>query len=393
MIQTTRYYEEFLYYFKLASKQQELCNVSFEAPYGMYKHLAPEAKIGDDLMEHVELYDVVERKYAGFSQIVNDAFYGWTRYHPYWKKMQAGLVTRQRDTVAKDWTGKKYDLATWLYIFILHRVTGSAINYSTKPTGYHNTILFHLHRCKDIPEMVEFIKYYPHTFYTSVGYQFPSFPKVPSDKKYKRGGDYYLCEFAPRLAEDLAKFLEDGFFKQHELRSIGGFMLDWNTKHGLKKYHFQYAAVVADVADWFPDFTYRESMFYYGSNARECISYLAKPTGKVRGDDFLDLVMKKIYEDTGSLPYNAEDVCCDFIRWVENYIKPGADYNHLDMDKVWNSSSIKDHPFGRQKAMLDLGLVDTFNGMANHPADDYIIKKAGLTIEEYKKKVNYVSAR
>ena len=40
MIQTTKYYEEFVNYFKLASKQQELCNVSAEAPYGMHKHLS-----------------------------------------------------------------------------------------------------------------------------------------------------------------------------------------------------------------------------------------------------------------------------------------------------------------------------------------------------------------
>jgi hypothetical protein len=394
MIQTTRYYEEFLYYFKLASKQQELCNVSTERPYGMLKHLDPAAKIGDDLMEHVELYDVVERKYAGFSQIVNDVFYGWTDSHPYWKKMEAGLVTRQRDMVAKDWSGKKYDLQTWLYLFILHRVTGSAINYATKPTGYHNTILFHLHQCDTVKEMTNLIKNYPNPFYTSIGYQFPSFPKPAAG--YKRGGDYYLCEFAPRLAYDLALYLEDNhvlcaMHNTHPrltLRNVGDFMLDWNTANGLKRYQFQYAAVVADIADWFPKFVDRESMFYYGSNARECISYLAKPTGRMKGDDFLDEVMKKIYEDTGSLPYNAEDVCCDFIRWIENYVRPGADYNHLDLDNLWNSSSIKDHPFGRQKAMLELGLVDTFNGMSNHPSDDYVISRAGLTADQYKEKVN-----
>ena len=44
--------------------------------------------MNDDLLENVELYDVVERKYAGFSQIVNDVFYGWTPEHPYWDKME-----------------------------------------------------------------------------------------------------------------------------------------------------------------------------------------------------------------------------------------------------------------------------------------------------------------
>jgi hypothetical protein len=109
--------------------------------------------------------------------------------------------------------------------------------------------------------------------------------------------------------------------------------------------------------------------------------------------EFLDSIMTKVYEDTGGLPYNMEDVACDFIRWVENYVKPGSDYDHLDFDGVWNSSSIKDHPFGRQKAMLDLGLVETFNGMKNHPSDDKIIKDAGLTVDIYKERVNSLYAQ
>ena len=96
--------------------------------------------------------------------------------------------------------------------------------------------------------------------------------------------------------------------------------------------------------------------------------------------------MKLIYEETGSVPYNAEDVACDFIRWIENYVRPGADYADVNMDTLWNSSSIKDHPYGRQKAMLDFGLVKTFNKIKNHPSDDTILKQAGMTVEQYKEK-------
>jgi hypothetical protein len=383
MIETTQYYDEYIRYFGLALDQQKKCNVSTEPPYGMMKHI--ESDVGDDLMHHVELYDVVERKYAGFSQIVNDVFYGWTGQHPYWYKMQADNVTHQRKTVANDWTGKHSDfkLPEWLYIFILHRVCGSAINYATKPSGYHNTLLFSLHNCKTIEDMVEMVNTYPYSFYTSVGYQFPAFPKPPAESKYKRGGDYYLSEFAPRLARELAEFLENG--GKRDLREIGSFMLDWNVKNGLRQYHFQYAAVVADVADWYPQYVNKESPFYYGSNAVECISYLAKPTTKMKQEEFLDQVMMKIYEDTGAYPYNAEDVCCDFIRWVENYVRPGSDYDHLDFDDVWSSCRIKDHPYGRQKAMLQLGLIDTFNNITAHPSDDTILKANNMTVEEYKK--------
>jgi len=372
----TEYYYDFLKYFELAKDQQIKCNVPNFMP-----HL--ESGLKDDLMLNVELYDVVERKYAGFSQIVNDIFYGWTDKHPYWDRMQAGQATAQRELVAKNWTGRTHSLETWLYLFILHRVTGSAINYGTKPSGYHNTLLFKLHLANDIDDMKKIIKAegkLGKPFYTSIGYQFPAFPKPTSD--YKKGGDYFLCEYAPRLAKELSHFL--AIPGKKDLREIGQFMLDWNVENGLRQYKFQYAAVVADIADWFPHFVNKESMFYYGTNAVECISYLAKNDNKLKKEDFLDEVMMQIYEDTGSVPYNAEDVCCDYIRWVENYVRPGDDYAHLDYDNLWSSSSIKDHPRGRQKAMLELGLVETFNGMTSHPSDLKVLNDNNLDVDDYK---------
>lgn len=386
MIETTEYYDEFIRYYDMALDQQIKCNTSKVAPFGMIEH--SKSGMNDDLMEKVTLYDVVERKLAGFSQIVNDCFYGWSEDHPYWEKMKAGKITHQRKVVAESWTGKHSDfgLPEWLYIFILHRVCGSAINYATQPSGYHNTILFNLYKAKNIEDMVEMVNTYPSSFYSSVGYQFPAFPKPPANSRYRRGGDYFLSEFAPRLARELADWLTKSNAKK-DLREIGQWMFDWNKANNLRVYQFQYAAVIADIADWYPNFVNLDSMFYYGTNARECISYLAVPTKKMNQDQFLDHVMDRIYSDTKSVPYNAEDVCCDFIRWVENYVRPGAHYDHLDFDNVWSSSKIKNHPFGRQKPMLELGLVKTFNGMKSHPSDDKIIKEAGLTVAEYKKKV------
>ena len=375
----TKYYEEFINYYNLAKKQQEECNL------GLILH--EESSVEDELMKHIHLFDVVERKYAGFSQIANDIFYGWSEDHPYWKRMEAGMATKQREIVAKNWTGKRnvFGLEEWIYLFLLHRLTGSAINYSQKPSGYYNTLLFHLHECDNMGQMIEVVRSHDKPFYTSIGYQFPSFPKPVEG--YKRGGDYFLCEFSPQLSMDLSKFLTSGDKKT--LRQVGDFMFFWNKERGLRAYKFQYAAFIADIADWFPDFVHRETPFYYGSNAVECLNYLAiKPKGvKMDQTTFLDSIMTKIYEDTGGLPYNMEDVACDFIRWIENYVKPGSDYDHLDFDGVWNSSDIKDHPYGRQKAMLDLGIVQTFNGMKNHPSDDRILKEAGLSVEEYKQKV------
>lgn len=375
-LQFNEYYEAFLEYYKKAERQQRLCNLG-TTPY-------KESGVNDDLMENVELYDVVERKYAGFSQLINDCVYGWTGNHPYWKKMEAGVCTMQRQTIAQNWNGKSFDLPAWLYLMLFHRITGSGINYAKKPSGYNNTIVPLFYQCDTIEDMVEVMKGYQKPFYTSVGYQFPQFPKPPDG--WKRGGDYYLAEYAPTLIRDLVKHLQTPWMNsyQKDFRNIGEFMLDWNTEHGLKRYHFQYAAFVADVADWFPQYVHRESMFYYGSNAEQCIAYLAtKPKG-MNKIEFLDEVMWQAMRDTGGLPYNLEDVCCDFIRWVENYVKPGADYDHLDRDTLWSSCPIKDHPFGRQKAMLDLGLVPSFNTFTHHPTGDTVLKSNNMTTEEYK---------
>ena len=376
-ITTTPYYEEFLRYYQMAKTQQEECNL------GRIKHA--DSSVNDELMKHVELYDVVERKYAGFSQIVNDVFYGFSEDHPYWDKMKDGLMTKQREIISNNWTGKRsvFGLKEWIYLFLFHRLTGSGINYSMKPSGYHNTLLFEMHQADNIPQLIDIIKGATKPFYTSVGYQFPSFPKPQGN--YKRGGDYFLCEFVPQLAEDVANFLENGDKK--DLREVGDFMFKWNTDRGLRAFRFQYAAFIADIADWFPEFVNRESPFYYGTNAKECVSYLAKKSTKMQEEVFLDSVMMKIYDDTGSYPYNAEDVTCDSIRWIENYVKPGADYDHLDFDHVWNSSGIIDHPYGRQKAMLDLGLVPSFNGITEHPSDDKVLKSLLITEEQYKDRV------
>lgn len=382
-LELTPYYDEFLRYHEMARIQQEKCNLGSE-PY--------EGSVDDKLMENVELYDVVERKYAGFSQIVHDVWYGWTPDHPYWDKMKVGNVSRQREMIAKDWTGKSIALEEFLYILILHRVTGSGINYAVKPSGYHNSILMHLHQCYEeshgtkvitMAKMVDFVKNYKPTFMTSVGYQFPKFPKSPSPE-YRIGGIYYLCEYAPRLARDMAKHLIEK--RKMTFRELGEWMLNWNVENGLGRYFFQYAAVIADVADWLPQYIDHSSMFYYGTNAVNCLAFMAKPNKSLKGMDFMDAIMERAAADTGGHPYNLEDVMCDTIRYVENYCRPGDAYGHLDLDNLWNSSKII-HPYGRQKAMLDLGLVKTFNGIKHHPTGDSVISKAGLTPLQYIEKV------
>ena len=364
-IETSVYYDEFLRYYSMAKIQQEECNL------GTISHA--ESSVDDTLMKNVHLYDVVNRKYAGFSQILLDMWHGTDLDHPYFGKFHD-----VRLPICKAFDKQSWGINEWLYVFLLHRVTGSGINYAKNPSGYHNTILPEFHDCLTVDDIVSKVCRYKGPMYTSVGYQFPAFPK-PLAGSYTRGGDYFLCEYAPMLIDNFVKWLTPNT----SFRDAMDFLVTWNKDHGLRAYRFQYAAFLADVADFYPWLINSKSLFFYGTNARECIKYMAKPKVKMNEQDFLDRVTEKACEDTGGVPYDIEDVMCDSIRWIENYIKPGKDYDHICRDSVWNSSIIKDHPYGRQKAMLDLGLIKSFNDLNVHPSDDYILRLNEININIY----------
>jgi hypothetical protein len=204
---TTQYYDEFLHYANMAEIQQRECNL------GPIPHINGSVK--DPLMQNVKLYDVVERKYAGFSQIVLDVMYGDGKRHPYY-----GNMNTVRTPIAKSFKGwwNKADLATKFWVLLVHRLTGSAINYSQFPSGYHNTVLPEF--AKHEPNMYGLAKVFLHydkPKFTSIGYQFPAFPKP--DLKYRLGGEYFICTYLLDLCEHLAEWLESG--KKRDLREVG----------------------------------------------------------------------------------------------------------------------------------------------------------------------------
>lgn len=368
MINKTKYYDEFLRYYEMATWQHNNCNIG-TVPY-------EDTPWDDDLIKNVRLYDVVERKYAGFTQILLDMWYSYEN-HPYRHKMDD-----ERKSLVNGFDTSLWTLEEWLYVFFVHRLTGSGINYAINKTGYHNSILLHFTECDSIMEMVSVIQNFKGPKFTSSGYQIAPFPKPKGD--YVRGGDWFMCEQLPVLVRMFAEYISSG---KKDFRTMMKWLEEYNQARGFRVFRFQYAAVLADIADFFPDLIQPESHFFYGKNAIECLNFLAvRPKGTSQ-TKFLDQVMDQITNDTSSLAYNAEDVACDAIRWIENYINPKGDYSHLCLDSVWSSHTIADHPFGRQQSMLTLGLVDTFNG-SGHPSDDKILKAAGMTIEEYQAIIN-----
>lgn len=364
-MKTTRYYEEFLRYHKMAKWQHENCNLGL-VPY-------KDTPFDDDLIKNVFLYDVVERKYAGFTQLILDMWHDYDS-HPYKDKMDA----KRKAIVDSFSCAFFWTLEEWLFVFFVHRLTGSGINYGLSQSGYHNSVLLGFTDCNDVSDMVEVIRSHEGPKFSSIGYQIAPFPKPQGN--YRLGGDWFMCEVLPTLVKQFASYLSP---EQSNFRLAMGWLEDFNRHRKFRVFRFQYAAVLSDIADFFPNLMPTDAPFFYGKNAIECLNFLAvRPTG-MNQQKYLDALMDKICDDTGMVPYNAEDVACDSIRWIENYINPKGDYSHLDLDKVWSSHNIIDHPYGRQKPMLELELIDTFNGKG-HPSDDKILKAAGISIEQYK---------
>ena len=361
----TEYYDDFIYYVDIATWQHDNCNLG-RVPY-------TDTPVNDELIRNVHLYDVVERKYAGFTQILLDMWYD-KHSHPYKHKLSAERL-QLIEQYDQDW-----GMREWMFVFFVHRLTGSGINYAKNPSGYHNSILLHFSGCETVDDMVDLIKNYDSTMFTSGGYQIAPFPKPPAE--YKRAGVYFMCEILPDLVTSFVDFATN---KTRDFRPLMDWLITYNRAHGCKAFNFIYAAVLADMADFYPEHVNKESHFFYGSNAIECLSYLARKPKRTNTLSFLDGLTDKIREDTGMLPYNSEDVACDYIRWVENYINAKSDYSHLNLDSVWNSSAITNHPYGRQRQMLSLGMVDTFNGVI--ATGDKILKTNNMSVSEYQHRI------
>jgi hypothetical protein len=337
-IKFTEYFDDFVLYAAKAKLVQEECNLG-GLPYI--------GSCGDDLMENVTIYDTVERMHAGFQNMLQDLWHSGRA--PKYYKWDADHQARNRtyEGLHELWTRRE-----WLFAFLVHRITGSGASFEVDH-GYRNTVLPEIAKLKTVEEMTDWIRGYEGVMYTSIGNQIPAFPKPRNG--YRTGGKVYFGEHAHRLVDDIWKFIDATTpDRKTTIREIVDFMCEWNRERGMKRFHFQYTAIAADLADYYPELVEMSSHMYYGKNAQEAMDLFAKKIGRVSRADYYDLMMEEAQRYTGGHPKDLEDVMCDYIRYVENYIPDNREktYGHLDRTKIWNASLITDHPKGRQKWML-----------------------------------------
>jgi hypothetical protein len=336
LIQPTPYFDDFLTYYDKATVLQNFCNLGGQSYLG---------QVNDDLMEQVHIYDTVERRYAGFSNMLQDLWHGTNtpKFHKL-NGMQREVCLRAEDL------HDRWQMEDWIYVFLLHRLTGSGASFESDH-GYRNTILPQLVEMDGIDQMKQFIKVYDRPMFTSIGNQIPAFPKP--NFGYKTGGKLYLCELAPMLARELVDYIQNNgqlFGRKVTIRELADYMCAFNKSSGINAFHFVFTAIAADLADYYPELVDEDSHMYYGKNAKEAMDLFATKVGKGTKDQFYDAVMKLAVSRTGGAPRDLEDVMCDYIRYVENYIPDNREqtYAHLDRAAVWNNSAIKSHPKGRQ---------------------------------------------
>jgi hypothetical protein len=315
-LKITPYHVDFVRYYGLAKSLNER-NI------GKYPR---SFKCGDQLMDVVTIYDTVWRRYAGFANMLEDLWYG---------KTKETCTTQQVCPTRLDCSD-----VTWFYLFIVHRITGSGASFESDH-GYRNTILKPIYNAGlcTIEQMVEFIKRYQAPFFTSIGNQIPPFNKPTGC--YDKGGREFLCEHAPKLAQDLYNYLKSNN-RLHEQRTTVDWVLDWLTSHGFKRYKFVMTAMVMDIAEYFPSLVDRSSHCYYGKNCFEALDLMFVPGKGRRDKKFYDYCMVQLCQQLGNFPYNMEDVCCDYIRYVENYIP--QEYLDKGLHYLKNTSLIHSHP-------------------------------------------------
>lgn len=374
----TKYAQETLHYLARARKLRK-AGVTFGKP--LKNSLRRE--IDDELMTTIPIYDTDKRLYAGFNKILHILRYGnKSEFYPH------ALGPFQPDDLGEGHE-KTWTLPTWLYVFIIHRVTGSGINYNKNPSGFYNSPLVRFDDCntgKEIRNRLKLMVAQNAKMFTSNGYQIQPFKRTMG--QYALGGHEYLLEHAHVLAVKLAKYIEA---QKRSFMDIISFANRFNQRIGLNRFTFAYAALAADIADFFPQNVKLDSYFPAGTKAYACLQWQFKQIRKCSKDAFVEEAIDWLADKTGLLPYDVEDCgACDVMRYLENYVahSRGNDYDHIDRDAVFsNPKVIKYHPHGRQKAMLDLGLVFTFNDYKVKARGDAVLKANHLSIKQYKKLV------
>lgn len=300
--------------------------------------LPKDLKVNDPLMDSVSIYDTINRKYAGFSKALEDIH---------------GVRTLIELSRYNNYTNR-IDLNTFQFLHLFHRFTGSGASFqprllpdgsiNPKEHGYCNNKVEHLAAVaclnpnNPIEKIREYIVQCKEPMVTSTGNQPPSL-KNGDPSKYRLAQQYYFDNFAESFIKDFLNYAEA--HKPLTIKQGVDYSCAWHKSRGFKQWHFVLTAFVMDTAEYYPTLVDPSSHCYYGSNCIKSfdLMFTKEKTDKERGNDYYEKCMTETCEVVNGLPYDVEDVCCDYIRYVKEYVPKG--YEHLDEYQRQNNSTLK----------------------------------------------------
>lgn len=293
--------------------------------------------VNDPLMDNITIYDTVHRRQAGFSKALED-IHG---------------VRQRKDLIRYGDYSKKLSSLQFHFIHLFHRFTGSGASFqptflpdgsrNPKEHGYHNNHVEALASLNELRFMKDYIVHNKSPMVTSVGNQPPSL-KNGDPSKYRLAQQYYFDNFAEQFVTDYLTFLMNKEYETNQptgIKEAVDFSCEWHKSKGFKQWHFVLTAFVMDTAEYYPELVDPTSHCYYGAN---CVRSFDLMFTKEKGDprskaDFQELCMTELCKAVGGRPYDVEDVCCDYIRYVNEHVPKG--YDHLTQEQRLNNSTLK----------------------------------------------------
>lgn len=295
-------------------------------------------KVGDPLMEAIPIYNTVQRRYAGFSNVLEQLWYG-----PKAPKVQANKARGFYDPKLKAWKGIVTNgpplIRAFMFLALAHRITGSGASFEWDH-GWRNNKIYEVGHLDDYREMGRILCTYDGPIFTSIGNQIPPFPKM--------GGRNYLNTVAPELVEKTYKWLVFMVNKHGPLpiKVVVDRVLEFHQELGCRRFVFVLTAWVMDLAEYFPKLVDPTSDVYHGKNAVEAIEICFEVNMKKQ--DLYDTATRLFADLSGTNPLDVEDASpgCDLVRWIENYV-PKKGFEHVLEKGIFNGSSLT-WPHGRQ---------------------------------------------
>lgn len=292
--------------------------------------MAP-TKVECDLQNHIPIYDTVRRRYAGFSNVLEQLWYGSGA--PKYKANRAA---------GRDYHWVAGSEQEWMYICLVHRITGSGASFE-HDHGWRNTIVPEMAKLSRVGDMAKYAGSYDGPMFTSIGNQIPPFNKKVNPK-YRTAGQEYLKETAPELVAMMRLWLDTWVSQRGEAAPIKDAVdaaLLFQKVLGHKQFKFVLTAWVMDLAEYLPHLVDPTSDCYHGKNAQEALEVCLVPIDKMSKQEFYDRGTRLFSDLTGTHPMDVEDAApgCDLIRWLENYV-PKKGFDHVHDRKIFNCSSL-----------------------------------------------------